>query len=103
MTYCGLNGFLQSLEEPVENDRMVRVLALFDHEEVGSSSLAGAESTSLRSIIDHLSGESRSQEAIRRSFLLSYVVRVELVGCRMCRMRSIPSTATRRRATTGAF
>lgn len=73
MTYCGLNGFLESLEEPVENDRMVRVLALFDHEEVGSSSLAGAESTSLRSLIDRLSGESRSGEAIRRSFVLSYV------------------------------
>ena len=50
------------------------VLALFDHEEIGSASLAGAESTSLRCIINQLSGEALSSQAIRKSFLLSYDV-----------------------------
>ena len=73
MTFCGLQGFLQSLQEPIDDDHMVRVLALFDHEEIGSASLAGAESTSLRTIITQLSGESMVSQAIRKSFLLSYV------------------------------
>lgn len=73
MTYCGLHGFLQSLEQPIADDHMVRVLALFDHEEIGSTSLAGAESTSLRTIISQLSGEANVSQAIRKSFLLSYV------------------------------
>ena len=50
------------------------MLALFDHEEIGSASLAGAESTSLRCIINQLSGESLASQAIRKSFLLSYDV-----------------------------
>ena len=50
------------------------VLALFDHEEIGSASLAGAESTSLRCIINQLSGEALSSQAMRKSFLLSYDV-----------------------------
>lgn len=73
MTYCGLNGFLQSLQK-ANDDHIVRVLALFDHEEIGSASLAGAESTSLRCIINQLSGEALSSQAIRKSFLLSYDV-----------------------------
>lgn len=105
MTYCGLQGFLQSLEQPITDDHTVRVLALFDHEEIGSASLAGAESTSLRTIISQLSGESNVSQAIRKSFLLSYVrfSLSVLLMARMSRTPSIPSTATRPRATIAAF
>lgn len=73
MTYCGLTGFLKSLEKG-HDDSTVRVLALYDHEEIGSASLAGAESTSLRCIFNQLSGERLASQAIRKSFLLSYVI-----------------------------
>ena len=73
MTYCGLTGFLNSLKAG-HTDATVRVLALFDHEEIGSTSLAGAESTSLRCIFNQLSGEKKAAQAIRKSFLLSYDV-----------------------------
>lgn len=103
MTYCGLHGFLQSLEQPVADDHMVRVLALFDHEEIGSASLAGAESTSLRTIISQLSGESNVSQAIRKSFLLSYVAFLFFsLMARTSRTPSIRSIATRPRATIAA-
>ena len=72
MTYCGLTGFLNSLKNG-HSDSTVRVLALFDPEEIGSASLAGAESTSLRCIFNQLAGEKQVSQAIRKSFLLSYV------------------------------
>lgn len=72
MTYCGLTGFLESLKNG-HNDSIVHVLALYDHEEIGSGSLAGAESTSLRCLFNQISGENRASQAIRKSFLLSYV------------------------------
>ena len=51
----------------------IRVLALFDHEEIGSCSLCGAEGNSLSCLITSLSGSDHVSQAIRKSFLLSYV------------------------------
>ena len=75
MTYCGLTGFLQSIQNS-HSDSIVRVLALYDHEEIGSGSLAGAESTSLRCMFNQISGERAASQAIRKSFLLSYVIKL---------------------------
>ena len=72
MTYCGLTGFLDSIKDG-QDDETVHVLALYDHEEIGSGSLAGAESTALRCLFNQISGEKNASKAIRKSFLLSYV------------------------------
>jgi len=53
MSYCALSAFLQSTSQI--NDLTKRhdldMLALFDHEEVGSASPPGAESTLMRSVV----------------------------------------------------
>ena len=66
---------------------IIRVLALFDHEEIGSNSLCGAEGNSLSCLITSLSGSDNVSQAIRKSFLLSYVSDEEKeshLGCGSC-------------------
>lgn len=54
MCYSILQGFLESFEsrKDSEPDSIIRLMALFDHEEVGSVSAHGAESTFLPSVFD---------------------------------------------------
>lgn len=49
------------------------MLALFDNEEIGSMSLSGAEGNSLQCLLTSLAGAERLPQALRKSFLLSYV------------------------------
>jgi len=57
---------------PLAEDPNVRVMAAFDHEEVGSSSVPGAGSTLLEDVIRRLCPEPRLQPvALRRSVLVS--------------------------------
>ncbi|KAF2725482.1 peptidase M18, aminopeptidase I [Polychaeton citri CBS 116435] len=57
MTYCAVEGLIQSLESPtaLKQESAIRLIAAFDHEEVGSTSAQGADSTMLPTIIRRLS------------------------------------------------
>lgn len=57
MTYCAVEGIIQSLESPaaLEHDSTIRLIACFDHEEIGSRSAQGADSNMLPAIIRRLS------------------------------------------------
>jgi aspartyl aminopeptidase len=57
MTYCGVMGLIESLKSPsaLENESAIRLVACFDHEEVGSLTVAGAHSNLLPSVIRRLS------------------------------------------------
>jgi len=57
MTYCGVMGLIESLKSPsaLENESTIRLVACFDHEEVGSLTVAGAQSNLLPSVIRRLS------------------------------------------------
>lgn len=57
MTYCAVEGLIQSLASPsaLKEDSTIRLIACFDHEEIGSTSAQGAESNMLPAVIRRLS------------------------------------------------
>ena len=57
MTYCAVEGLIQSLASPsaLKDDSTIRLIACFDHEEIGSTSAQGAESNILPAVIRRLS------------------------------------------------
>jgi aspartyl aminopeptidase len=57
MTYCAVEGLIQSLESPsaLSADSTIRLIACFDHEEIGSTSAQGADSSMLPGILRRLS------------------------------------------------
>ncbi|KAG6634976.1 probable aspartyl aminopeptidase [Carya illinoinensis] len=78
MSFCSLKALIDSTssESSLENETGVRLVALFDHEEVGSNSAQGAGSPamldSLSRITDSFGPDSKLLEkAIQRSFLVS--------------------------------
>ena len=78
-TYCAVDSLVsESSNESVENETNIRLIALFDHEEVGSCSVSGADSTLMLDTVRRISlsfseeGEIDSVErAIRNSFVIS--------------------------------
>jgi aspartyl aminopeptidase len=71
--YTSLQGLFESLDT-LEKDTNIRVVAMYDNEEVGSQSTQGAQSSVLQSILKRLSvGGSpvAYEEAIPKSFLVS--------------------------------
>ena len=52
MSFCGLKGICDATG--LENDSNIRVLSLFDNEEVGSVSVAGADSNMLEVTLKRL-------------------------------------------------
>ncbi|KAF2769837.1 peptidase M18, aminopeptidase I [Teratosphaeria nubilosa] len=57
MTYCAVEGIIQSLASPsaLTDDPTIRLIACFDHEEIGSQSAQGADSNLLPAVIRRLS------------------------------------------------
>ena len=57
MTYCGTMGLINSAASAssLKDDRTIRLLSCFDHEEVGSLSAQGADSNMLPAILHRLS------------------------------------------------
>eukprot|EP01118_Nematostelium_gracile_P009621 TRINITY_DN3254_c0_g1_i3.p1 TRINITY_DN3254_c0_g1~~TRINITY_DN3254_c0_g1_i3.p1 ORF type:complete len:458 (-),score=124.33 TRINITY_DN3254_c0_g1_i3:72-1445(-) len=74
MSFCGLQGFLDacSNKEALAQETNVWVLALFDHEEVGSESSHGAGSPIINDLITRVTNSPEQfQKAIKNSFLVS--------------------------------
>jgi aspartyl aminopeptidase len=57
MSFCATIGLIKSLEgeSALENESSIRLIALFDHEEIGSLTAQGADSNALPAIIRRLS------------------------------------------------
>ncbi|KIW03739.1 uncharacterized protein PV09_05046 [Verruconis gallopava] len=72
MTFCGLRGFVKSLDDPhaLDEESAIRTFVAFDHEEIGSTGPMSAQSTFLPSIMQRLAGTKCSQ-SIARSILIS--------------------------------
>ena len=69
MSFCSTLGLIDSVAAPeaLENDRTIRLIALFDHEEVGSESAQGAESNLLPAVLRRLSTLPPAHFAIPKS------------------------------------
>ncbi|KAK1288062.1 putative aspartyl aminopeptidase [Acorus calamus] len=80
-SYCALRALIDSCKLPgdLSNEQAIRMVALFDNEEVGSDSVHGAGAPtmfqSMRRMVDCLAnkyiGECAFERAIRQSFLVS--------------------------------
>ncbi|KAK4244177.1 peptidase M18 [Corynascus novoguineensis] len=84
MTFCSIKGIISSVESaPLDKDTSIRLVACFDHEEIGSLSAHGADSNLLPAILRRLSvlpGNTSSsdlaastafEQTLATSFLLS--------------------------------
>ncbi|KAJ2339581.1 hypothetical protein GGF43_006614, partial [Coemansia sp. RSA 2618] len=78
-SYCAIEGLINSLngEHALEDDSHVRLVSLFDNEEVGSTSAYGANSALLESALRRIqascegSGMTSFEEAVANSFMIS--------------------------------
>ncbi|OWM65483.1 probable aspartyl aminopeptidase [Punica granatum] len=78
MSFCSLKALIDatSSESSLEDESGVRVVALFDHEEVGSDSAQGAGSPAMLDTLSRITNSFGSdskllQKAIQKSFLVS--------------------------------
>ncbi|XP_077228049.1 putative aspartyl aminopeptidase [Tasmannia lanceolata] len=79
MSFCSLKAFIDSTssESCLDNETGVRMVALFDHEEVGSNSAQGAGSPAMLDALSRItdffspSDSKLLEKAIQRSFLVS--------------------------------
>lgn len=55
MSYCAVEGIISSLSSSAADDSIIRLIACFDHEEIGCKSSQGAGSNLLPSVIRRLS------------------------------------------------
>ena len=80
MSFCATEGLIRSLSRPeaLANESSIRLISLFDHEEIGSKTAQGADSNVLPSILRRLSvlgskdAETTAYEqSLSSSFLIS--------------------------------
>jgi aspartyl aminopeptidase len=73
MSFCAVQGLIASLkpESALDNDSTIRLISLFDHEEIGSLTAQGADSNMLPSVIRRLSVIPPSSTSARTSRSLS--------------------------------
>jgi aspartyl aminopeptidase len=82
MSYCCLTGFLEaSTPESVANDTRIRLVALFDNEEIGSESAHGAASNLMPQTIERIlacSGLDKSVDAVQRAYRQSFLISADM-------------------------
>ncbi|XP_066314622.1 probable aspartyl aminopeptidase [Miscanthus floridulus] len=79
MSFCSLKALIDSssVEHSLDHESGVRMVALFDHEEVGSDSAQGAGSPAMLDALSRITGSFNSsnskllEKAIQRSFMVS--------------------------------
>ncbi|OAL06213.1 peptidase M18, aminopeptidase I [Phaeosphaeriaceae sp. SRC1lsM3a] len=70
MTYCSVEGLIQSLSSSaaLDQDSTIRLIACFDHEEIGSQTAQGADSNLLPAVIRRLSVLPASESSSDKSY-----------------------------------
>lgn len=80
MSFCATESLIQSVSDPkaLENESSIRLIALFDHEEIGSNTAQGADSNVLPTILRRLSvlnaqvpETTAYEQSLSSSFLIS--------------------------------
>ncbi|KAL1915556.1 uncharacterized protein VTP21DRAFT_6680 [Calcarisporiella thermophila] len=85
MSYCSLMALINSSQSPqnLSSDPNIRVIALFDNEEVGSLTAHGANSNLLATTIERLAlldieGKTRSPTALQEALVKSYLISADM-------------------------
>ncbi len=70
MTYCSIEGLIKSLSSStaLDNDSTIRLVACFDHEEIGSRTAQGADSNLLPAVLRRLSVLPSSESNSDKSY-----------------------------------
>jgi aspartyl aminopeptidase len=68
MTYCTVEGLIHSLSSSTTLDSTVRLMACFDHEEIGSLTAQGADSNLLPAVIRRISVLPASESSSDKSY-----------------------------------
>ena len=86
MSFCSVEALIQSVHSAssLEKDPSIRLISLFDHEEIGSTSAQGAESNLLPSLLHRLSvlpgteGSKVDATAYERSLSSSFLISADM-------------------------
>jgi len=80
MSYSCLTGLLESAsEESIAGESRIRLIALFDNEEVGSATAHGADSNMMPQILERIvSSFDASVEVVQRAFRQSFVISADM-------------------------
>ncbi|KAL8975654.1 MAG: hypothetical protein Q9197_000129 [Variospora fuerteventurae] len=84
MSYCSVTSLIKSLNSPsaLENERCIRLISLFDNEEIGSTTAQGADSNLLPSIIRRLSvigsGSDQTDTAYEQTLATSFLISADM-------------------------
>ncbi|KAL5229292.1 hypothetical protein ABZP36_017557 [Zizania latifolia] len=82
--YCTLRSLVDSstMPEELSNEKAIRMIALFDNEEVGSNSMQGAGAPTIfhamRRIVDSLMHQSMGEGALERAINSSFLVSADM-------------------------
>ncbi|KAF2192535.1 peptidase M18, aminopeptidase I [Zopfia rhizophila CBS 207.26] len=70
MSFCSVEGLIKSLSSSsaLEKESTIRLIALFDHEEIGSQTAQGADSNLLPAVIRRLSALPASESSSDKSY-----------------------------------
>ncbi|OAY77622.1 probable aspartyl aminopeptidase isoform X1 [Ananas comosus] len=83
-SYCALRSLVDSCKSPgdLSNEKAIRMIALFDNEEVGSNSPQGAGAPTMfqamKRIVDNLSHQSMGESALERAIHSSFLVSADM-------------------------
>ncbi len=86
MSYCGVVGLLDSVATPwaLNKDGAIRLLSLFDHEEIGSRTAQGADSNLLPAVLRRLNllsfveGDDVDPSAYEQSLATSFLISADM-------------------------
>ncbi|KAG2603516.1 hypothetical protein PVAP13_5KG776400 [Panicum virgatum] len=82
--YCALRSLMDSSKaaEQLSNEKAIRMVAMFDNEEVGSDSMQGAGASTMfqamRRIVDSLMHQSMGEGALERAIHSSFLVSADM-------------------------
>ncbi|KAL8708226.1 MAG: hypothetical protein Q9220_006896 [cf. Caloplaca sp. 1 TL-2023] len=82
MSYCSTMALINSLSSPsaLDDERCIRLVSLFDHEEIGSQTAQGADSNLLPAVIRRLStiGSGDKVTAYEQTLATSFLVSADM-------------------------